>query len=350
MLVDYILVGQGLAGSILANHLINAGCSVMVFDDPSLSNSSKIAGGLYNPVTGRKMVKTWNADNLFNYLTAYYPKLESQLDSDFLNDIPIYRPFISAEELNEWMGKSADIDYSSYVQKVHNNSAYGNQVKDDFGGILLNQSGFVDTAKLLFASAAFLNGKNSLKHEYFDPSDLRLEEGYAEYKGIKCKSVIFCNGHKSLEQQYFGWIPLRPVKGELLMIKTDEDLRVIHNRGVFVIPLGNGICKVGSTYDHQNLDENPTIEAKNVLVHKLNELIKFPYEIEYQLAGVRPATKDRKPIIGQHPEFKSLISFNGFGTKGVSLIPYYAIQLTQLLTEASRIDDEVNIERFFSLY
>ncbi|MGW8121300.1 NAD(P)/FAD-dependent oxidoreductase [Roseivirga echinicomitans] len=350
MLVDYILVGHGLAGSILANHLMNAGCSVMVFDDPTLSNSSKIAGGLYNPVTGRKMVKTWNADNLFSYLTDYYPKLEKQLGTDFLHDIPIYRPFISPEELNEWMGKSADIDYSSYVKQVHNSSAYGNQVSDDHGGILLNQSGFVDTAKMLFASTVFLTESRSLKNEYFDSSDLKLKADYVEYQGIKGKSIIFCNGHKSLGQQYFGWIPLRPVKGELLMIKTQEDLRVIHNRGVFIIPLGNGICKVGSTYDHQNLDENPTIEAKNQLVNKLNELVKFPYEIEYQLAGVRPATMDRKPIIGHHPEFKSLIAFNGFGTKGVSLIPYYAQQLVENLTEARSIDNEVNIERYFSLY
>lgn len=350
MLVDYILVGQGLAGSILANHLINAGCSVMVFDDPLLSNSSKIAGGLYNPVTGRKMVKTWNADNLFGYLTDYYPKLQQQLEADFVNDIPIYRPFISPEELNEWMGKSADIDYSKYVQAVHNSSAYGSQVSDDFGGILLNQSGFVDTGKLLEVSAKFLVERKSLTKGYFNPAHLKLEEGFASYQGIKCKSVVFCNGHKSLEEQYFGWIPLRPVKGELLIIKTKENLRVIHNRGVFVIPLGNGLCKVGSTYDHQNLDEKPTIEAKNVLVHKLNELVKFPYEIEYQLAGVRPATKDRKPIIGQHPKFKSLISFNGFGTKGVSLVPYYAKQLTEFLTNENGIDSEVNIERFFSLY
>jgi glycine/D-amino acid oxidase-like deaminating enzyme len=349
MMVDYIIVGQGLAGSILADHLLSEGSKVLVYDDPLLSNSSKIAGGLYNPVTGRKMVKTWNAEPLFNYLVDYYPKLEQNLGTEFLHDIPIYRPFISAEELNEWMGKSADIDYSQFIKEVHSASAYRNQVNDEFGGLLLDQSGYVDTAKLVEASARSLSEKNSLVQEYFDTTQLKLAEESASYKNITCKAVIFCNGHKALQEEYFGWIPLRPVKGELLMIKTDEPLKVIHNRGVFVIPQGNGICKVGSTYDHNNLDENPTLEAKNVLVNKLNELVKFRYSIEYQLAGIRPATKDRKPMLGCHPKHKSLMIFNGFGTKGVSLIPYFAHEMTQLLTNSGSIEDEVNIERFFSL-
>ena len=350
MFVDYILVGQGLAGSILADHLINAGCSVIVYDDPQLSNSSKIAGGLYNPVTGRKMKKTWNADVLFDYLMVYYPEFQKRIGSDFLNEIPIYRPFISAEELNEWMGLSADIDYSKYLKSIHSTSAYGNQVNDQYGGLLLDKSGFVDTAELLEASSKYLSEIGVLKKEYFDPKNLELTHDSACYKGTQCKSVIFCNGHKAIEQQYFSWIPLRPVKGELLMIRTEEELEVIYNRGVFVIPQKNGLCKVGSTYDHQNLDEVPTIQAKNVLVNKLNDLVKFTYKIDYQLAGIRPATKDRKPIIGQHPKYNSLLAFNGFGTKGVSLIPYYANELTKLLIGESRIDDEVNIERFFSLY
>lgn len=348
-MVDYIIVGHGLAGSILADHLLSEGCKVLVYDDPLLSNSSKIAGGLYNPVTGRKMVKTWKAEPLFNYLVGYYPKLEQNLGAKFLHDIPIYRPFISAEELNEWMGKSADIDYSQFIKEVHSASAYGDQVNDEFGGLLLDQSGYVDTAQLVEASAQSLLRKNVLVNEYFDTKHLKLEAKSASYKGITCKAVIFCNGHQALQEEYFGWIPLRPVKGELLMIKTEEPLKVIHNRGVFVIPQGNGICKVGSTYDHNNLDENPTLEAKNVLMSKLNELVKFPYCVEYQLAGIRPATKDRKPMLGFHPKHNSLMIFNGFGTKGVSLIPYFAHQMTQLLTNSGSIEHDVNIERFFSL-
>lgn len=350
MVVDYIIVGQGLAGSILADHLKEAGCNILVYDDPSLSNSSKIAGGLYNPVTGRVMVKTWKAEALFEYLTDYYPKLEKRTGYYFNHKIPIYRPFISAEELNEWMGKSADVDYSGFIRKVHNKSAYGHQVTDDFGGLLLEKSGFVDTGSLLDGVSRELQEAKKIRKEYFNGADILFGEGSVNFKGTLCKGIIFCNGYKSLTQQYFDWIPLRPVKGELLMIKTEEELEVIHNRGVFVIPQGEQICKVGSTYDHQNLDEVPTEKAKNVLKQKLDELVKFPYEVVGQMAGVRPATKDRRPLIGKHPKTKGLFIFNGFGTKGVSLIPYYANQLTQHLLNHDMLDDETNIERFFSLY
>ena len=349
MLVDYIIVGQGLAGSILADHLMSEGCDVIVYDDPDLSNSSKIAAGLYNPVTGRKMVKTWNAKPLFDYLIDYYPQFEQRLSSNFLHDIPIYRPFISPEELNEWMGKSADVDYSQFIRKVQREGSYGHQVCDDFGGLLLNQSGYVNTGALLVAAKAYLKSKSVLKSEVFNSFNLSFEGDSVRYGDIVAKAVIYCNGHKSVGEQFFSWVPLRPVKGELLIIKTDEPLEVIYNRGVFVIPLGEGLCKVGSTYNHNNLDEKPTLEAKNVLIKKLDDLVRFSYEVESQLAGIRPATKDRKPIIGAHHKHQNLYSFNGFGAKGVSLIPLYAKEMTQLLINDKRIDSEVNIERFFSL-
>ena len=95
MRVDYLVVGAGIAGSVLARQLLEMGKRVMVIDEPSLSNSSKVAGGLYNPITGRKMVKTWNGDVLFEYLDGFYREWENDLDESFFYSIPIYSPFFS---------------------------------------------------------------------------------------------------------------------------------------------------------------------------------------------------------------------------------------------------------------
>ena len=64
---DFIIVGQGIAGTVLADHLIGSGFKILVIDESGLSNSSRVAGGLFNPITGRNMVKTWRADELFSY-------------------------------------------------------------------------------------------------------------------------------------------------------------------------------------------------------------------------------------------------------------------------------------------
>jgi glycine oxidase len=350
MKYDFIIVGQGIAGTVLSDHLMSANLKVLVIDDSELSNSSRVAGGLFNPITGRKMVKTWRADDLFNYLLSYYNGLEKKLETTFLNDKAIFRPFFSFEELNEWMGKSIEPEYASYIKEVYGHSEFGNHVNDDYGGLLLNRCGYLDTVALLDAYRKQLELLNCMKQEAFDFNELNLTAEGVNYKGDSAQKIIFADGQLLRNNSFFNWLPLKPVKGELLYIRVEEPIDVIYNRGVFVIPIGNGICKVGSTYDHNNLDNIATEEAKLELTKRLTDLVKFKFEVVDQKAGVRPATKDRKPFIGIHPEHDQIGIFNGFGTKGVSLVPYFANQFVDMLTKGIELDSEVNIHRFFSLY
>ncbi|MHA7101889.1 NAD(P)/FAD-dependent oxidoreductase [Roseivirga pacifica] len=352
MQVDYLIVGQGLAGSVLAEHLLNMGLSVKVISDASLSNSSKVAGGLFNPITGRKMVKTWHCDRLFDYLIPFYRGLEHKLKTDFLVETPIYRPFYSIEEQNEWMGKSAESDYAPYIEKVYQKPGFGHHVQDEFGGILLKKSGYLKTAEFIAAYEEYLASKGLLVNDTFDFDALELEDNGVSYKGISAKKIVFCDGRLLEENPFFKWLPLRPVKGELLFLdaESEQEQRVIYNRGVFVVPLGDGKCKVGATYEHQNLNEAPTLKAKTQLIDKLSGLVKFRYKVTDQKAGVRPATKDRRPFLGKHPEHKCVYVFNGLGAKGVSLAPFYANQFAQWMEGNTNLEDEVNIERFFSLF
>lgn len=351
MQVDYLIVGQGIAGTVFCEHALIANKSVVIIDDPALSNSSKVAGGLYNPVTGRKMVKTWNCDQLFDYLEPFYKSMEERLGKKFLIQRPIYRPFLSTEELNEWMGKSAEEAFTPYIREIKSGPAYSRDIHDPYGGILLNKCGYLDTVSMIDAYEIYLKGLGIVKRkEQFDYGELEVTDSQVRYKDVVASHVIFCDGRRITENPYFNWLPLNPVKGELLYIKVSEAFEVIYNRGVFVIPVSDGICKVGATYDHQNLNELATSEAKEELKQRLKQLAKFDFEVIDQKAGIRPATRDRKPFIGFHPQYNRLAIFNGLGTKGVSLAPFYAKQLLYCLERGDQIDAEVNIERFFSLF
>lgn len=350
MKYDFIIVGQGIAGTVLSDHLLRVGLKVLVIDNSTLSNSTRVAGGLYNPITGRKMVKTWRADDLFDYLEPYYKSLEKKLGVRFLNDKAIYRPFFSFEELNDWMGKSIDQEYAAYIKEVLGRSKYGVHVDDRFGGLLLNRSGYLDTVTLLDAFREHLELIGSLKQEVFDCDELVFAPDQVTYKGDSAQKIIFSDGQLLRNNSFFKWLPLKPVKGELLYVRVKEPIDVIYNRGVFIIPIGNGICKVGSTYDHNNLNSVTTDEAKSELIKRLKDLVKFEFEVVDQKAGVRPATIDRKPFIGIHPEHDRIGIFNGFGTKGVSLVPYFANQFVDMLLNGKELDSEVNIRRYFSLY
>ena len=148
---------------------------------------------------------------------------------------------------------------------------------------------------------------------------------------------------------YFKWLPFRPVNGEILTVETDLDIELIVNRGVFCVPLGSGKFRVGSNYNHEKLIWEPTSKGKMQIEEKLENLIKTSFNTIYQKAGVRPATKDRKPYIGLHPNNETIGLLNGLGTKGVSLAPYFGEHFAAFLQGETELDNEVNISRYFSL-
>ena len=177
---------------------------------------------------------------------------------------------------------------------------------------------------------------------------LRYSDDY--YNGIE-ETIIYCEGFNAINNPYFNYLPFSPVKGELLDIKIHEiNIQEIINQGAFVIPLGDDVYRLGATYSWHELDFIPTEQGRNELMGKYQKLMKPEMKIGSHRAGVRPATKDRRPFIGMHPEFENVGIFNGLGSKGVSLAPYFAKQFVDFLVNDKELHPEVNINRFASLY
>jgi glycine/D-amino acid oxidase-like deaminating enzyme len=152
-----------------------------------------------------------------------------------------------------------------------------------------------------------------------------------------------------MQSRFFSFLPFAPVKGEILEVKQDFSPPFIVNRGVFRVPLSNGNFRVGSTYTWHDLEVGPTETAKNELLEKLTEVVRVPVqEICGHKVGIRPATKDRKPFLGKHPEAQSVYIFNGFGAKGVSLVPYFSAAMRDFLLEGHPLPEEVSISRYFT--
>ena len=348
--IDFLLVGQGLAGSVLSYHLLEQGSSVRILNTTQhRASASQAAAGLYNPITGRKMVKTWRADALFAYLEAFYTEVEQRLSIPFFHPMPIYRPFLSVEEQNDWSAQADNISFAPYVRQVTLSSTYGQVVQDTLGGLLLRRCGYLEVPTLLSAYREFLSERKVYQEAIFDPKWLTIHQDYVAYGPWKARKMIFCDGVSAQHHPFFRWLPFRPVKGEMLLIKTRREIPVIVNRGVFVIPQGK-TAKVGATYAHQDLTATPTEEGRQTLVQKLDQLLALPYQIINQWAGVRPATQDRRPFVGQHPVHEPLAIFNGFGTKGVSLAPYFAQHFVHCLAKNQPVDEAVNVRRFYDKY
>lgn len=346
--VDYIIVGQGLAGSAVALQLLRRRKRILVIDQPARNTSSRIAAGLFNPITGRKMVKTWMADALFPYLFKFYREAEAMTAKKFFHPMPLYRPFHSIEEQNEWMGKSATPAYEPYIEKITTGSTYPH-VNDRFGGLVLQQCGYLDTMAYTKAVGDLIARESTLLQEDLEESALIMEQGRVRYRDVEADGIIFCNGVHSTS--WFSWLPVKPLKGEAIRIRAPFEEHVILNRGVYMVPAQEtGTWRVGATYDFQNSEPGVTENARKELLDKINELVHFPVDVTGQEWGVRPTTPDRRPLLGKHPENESVFVFNGMGTKGVSLAPYFSEVLIDALQNVKPLNKEVDIERYKVLY
>ncbi|MCC5938738.1 MAG: FAD-dependent oxidoreductase [Lunatimonas sp.] len=347
MKTDFLLIGQGLAGTVLSWRLLAQGHRVHLVDTPGLQKSSRVAAGLYNPITGRKMVKTWAADLHFPAIEPFYRSMEERLGQRFLEPKPIYRPFLNVEEQNEWMGHSSRDEFRRYLLEIRTTSRY-EAVNDPYGGVLLDQCGYLNIPNLLDAYAAWLEEEGLLTREVFDESKLTFHSKGVAYGDIEARSIVYTNGLGAMESRYFSWLPFRPVRGEILSVAQSFSPDEIINRGVFRITLSGGLHRVGSTYDNNDLDSGATEKGKSELLEKLRALINPPLTaIHKHEWGIRPATKDRKPFLGRHPSHNQLYIFNGLGAKGVSMAPYLSIEMSNLLTFNKEPSKEVNINRFF---
>jgi glycine/D-amino acid oxidase-like deaminating enzyme len=350
-MIDYLIVGQGLAGSVLAYTLCQEGCSVVVVDDNSLPSSSRVAGGLYNPVTGRKLSKTWMADPLFDYLEVFYPTLEQQLNAKFYYPQPIYRPFHSVEEQNTLTAKTSEPELACYLSSEADHDQYSRFLKNDLGGLNTQRGGRLDLPIMLDAFNEYFEQKSMLLKERFDYEQLQLLSASITYKHIEARQLIFCDGVAVSNNPYFRWLPFNPVKGDLFTIDIPATkLSAIVNHGGFVYQRPDGYFTAGSTYIWSPLNWQATELGRIDLSEKLNKLIKAPYTIVEHRAGIRPATQDRRPFIGIHPSHQQVAIFNGLGSKGVSLAPYFAKHFADFLLRDKELLPEVNIKRFFSLY
>lgn len=351
-MLDLIVVGNGLAANVLALELQKNQVNYSVIGNTTLSNSSLVAAGIWNPIVFKRMTKSWMADDLIPYLKQFYKEAEQLTQEKFYTDREILKPFFSEEEKNFWVKKSQS-DLSAYLdQQIYKATEdQQNLIIPGYYGIV-KHCGNVQLQNFLNACTRLHKQQNKLLEETFDHRQLHIENDHVTYKNLKAKHIIFCEGYLVKDNPYFSWIPLNPVKGEVLEISC-EKLGIgenIFNRNGFIMPLHDHQYKVGATYEWKELNEIPTEKGRSELQNKLSQMLTSAYHITKHEAAVRPSTIDRRPIIGAHPTYQNLHVFNGLGTKGVMIAPYFAKNFVNFYLKKEALHREVNVERFYSKY
>lgn len=347
MTSDFLIIGQGLAGTLLAHFLEQAGRKVHVADEYDERSATQVAAGIINPITGRRYVKSWRVDELIPFARETYRALELKLNISIYHERNILRALFNSREENDWLARTGEEGYSEYMLDAARPGEYAEQTVPAYSYGEVRHSAQVDVGALADAYREYLQEKKAITEERFEYEKLEMSGKGVRYGDFEAETAVFCEGHWAGQNPFFNYLPFGGAKGEVLIVRIPgAGFEKILKHRVFIVPLKDGLYWVGSTYSWKYEDDSPTAEGRRYLEERLKDILKAPFEVVGHRAAIRPTVKDRRPFLGRHPEFPRLALFNGLGTKGASLGPFWAKHMADFLTENVKLEEEVDIRRF----
>lgn len=345
--VDYLIIGQGLAGSLLAWELMRRHCKVLIVD-PGTENASQVAAGLINPITGPRLAKASATDMLLSAAKHYYQGLADAFQQTFYVEKSMLRIF---RNINEWSAakkRQLDPNYQPYIGEIHND-INNKQLLTPFGCLEQRQTGYLLTRPLLNCLRNFFHSKNSYLQEKLNHADIQLRPELI-WQSIQAKQIIFCEGYQAVDNPWFPGLPLQSVKGEILTIAHPDVITdSIINFGNWLIPMERQQSRVGASFDWGNTDCQPSTQARERLLRSLQAIAPdwaANVSVLDHQANIRPCSRDRLPFIGVHRQYPQLAIFNGFGAKGSLQIPWYCQHFADVLLTATPLQRNCDIARF----
>lgn len=326
---EVAIVGQGLAGSMLACELFMKGIDFRIYNPAGSMNASNAAGGLFYPLAARKMREIDNLTLLYPIMEKQFRAIEKMLGESFLKRVDSAKLF-APSEIESWI-EARNTTLSAHISDIKNDfSAAG--IRTGFAAAIIANSGYVELSRYTRVLAKFLLQKNWLIEAPIDLHAIKPQKnGIKVTEELTARHLVFCQGPGHQGNPWFPGVKIGQNKGELIDIYAPglESRYILRGEGIFILPLGEGRFRAGATFSHHALDWQPTAEGLAELTQKLDRLLSLKYEVTGHWAGIRPTTLNRQPVLGQHHEHKGLYIFNGLGSRGVLQAPYYAQQLVK---------------------
>lgn len=308
----WIIVGQGLAGTCLAWQLHARGAAFEIIDSAA-PGSSRVAAGLVNPITGKNFQPSADFAIRMPQAVAFYQHLHYTLGQRFWHPLPILR--LAADEM-EWgkiQPKLARPEIAPYIGGI------SPAPPPWFAAVVVKHGGRLDTRTFLDASRRFFH-----EHGHFREETIELSAATDRH--------IWCDGAAGLIGGHHG--PHRCAKGEILTLEAPgwDQSHIRIGGGGWLVPIGGGHFKCGSTYQWEDLSPQPTDAALEKISSLARRLGGAEFTITAHEAGVRPILRRSEPYIGpwQHGWM-----FNGLGSKGSLHAPAIAALLAAWLLDGT---------------
>jgi len=345
----FAIIGAGLAGTTLAWKLEKQSSDFQIID-ANFEKASFKAAGIINPVVFKRLTKSFMVDDCLPEAKNFYFEVEKKLKTKFFFEKTLLKTIKNIADQNQWEAKIGESNFEEYLNPTTNQIINGLKNYHAWGSV--KHAGYVDTKTYISKSHEFFQKKNKLQiikkpNSYSQNGNEWLVKN--ENLMVKAERVIFCEGPYAAENPLWSFLPFALTKGETLLIKAERlTIESIIKKDFFLLPLKNGIFKVGATYNWNDTSWEKTEKGKQTLIEKLEEIIDCPYEILEHTAGVRPNTKDRRPFLGEHHTQKGLFIFNGLGSKGVVLAPHFADMIVNFVADNKSLNNDFDINRYFS--
>lgn len=339
-----LVVGQGLAGTLISFRLYRAGKNFVVMDSGQEPCASRVAAGMWNPIGFRRLGFTWRVQEFLPIMLATYREIEEVAGKKFLFEVPVQKKIPGENYAREWEELRNSADYSSYLSPLYSRALRGDKFFQ-WGDV--NGSGYLDIALLLDWWKDFLTASNQFRETSADYSQFKMIEDGVSYLGERFDRIIFCDGINVRQNPWFPGLPVQCNKGDVLSLRSEPDnIPGILNNGKFLLKMGDGRMKLGSTYEWWKDDVIPEEANREMLLQKAAELLPEPYTLIEHKTGLRPTVPDRRPVVGRSPLCSGMWLLNGLGTRGVMIGPYWAAHLMEMIFNHRPPDAETDPARF----
>ena len=317
-----LIVGQGLAGTLLAWELERVGMEFEIVDAGHARAASRVAAGIINPITGRRLVKNEGIETLMPVARECYRAIERELGETLWREMRVRRWLVDEREREILAEKSASGVLAPYVEEA------------DAEGFWIGGAARVELGKLLGASRARWRERGLLREGRVEKVETRGEFGVA----IDCRGV---------ELGGAGVVDWRYSKGECVELRMSGlDPGVVWNRRHWVVATGEGVAKAGATNEPGRKDFEPTERARSELERSVRAMGWEAFETVGQTVGVRVYAPDKRPAIGWVSEDARVGVFGGLGAKGALQAPTLAREWVGHLTRGAAFSAAWDIARF----
>ncbi len=339
---NILIIGQGLAGTVLADKLMQKNHNVTMIDKGHQGVSSAVAAGVINPVTGRRIVKSWMIDELQPVAKAYYLQVEEKLKIKLWHELPSLRIFTDTAMSNNWSVRMEHEGYQEYLDFASAKELLNYPIQQEFGVGIIHHSARANIGLMISSFREKWKREGYLVESEFQYQELSIANEEAIYQNKRYDKIIFCQGWEGAQNPLFSDLPFQVSKGEVLILRIPKipEEKIIKRKVAFV-PLGDHLFWVGATNFWTFENSAPSSMGMDWLLAEVRAVLseKSSFEIVEHIAAIRPTVRNRRPLIG-FPEnitinlLRPTIGiFNGFGTKGTSLVPYWADQFIEHLDE-----------------